>query len=262
MLQSIIVDPRQIGLSEVQFDSASEPVYALMVTGKDMFHAHLARNSIFSFLAQTYGNRRLVVVNDGDYSFECIGVAADRIVQIQLDGRHILGSLRNRSLDCVPPGALWVQWDDDDWHHPELLAKQHEVLTERAAETCFLRHQIKYAFSIDAGWADSFPGGFAGTLMARNRPALRYPELAQSEDSVFCLALKHSCHWIAWDNPPHYYLRFIHGHNTWPDAHFQLVRRSPHQRQMLAESAAYLAAVLPLYDGERIAHVRRENSCE
>jgi hypothetical protein len=249
MTESLRIDPREaLPASDVRFNSDGEPVFALMVTGKDRFHAWLARNAIVSFLAQTYGNRFLVIVNDGDFTFECVDVPRDRITQVQLAERQVLGALRNRSLDCVPAGALWVQWDDDDWHHPELIAKQYEVLAAHQAEACLLRHQVKYAFSAHAGWSDFFPGGFAGTLMARNRPDLRYPNVPRSEDSAFCHALKQTCHWIAWDNPAHYYLRFIHGHNTWPDSHFQLSARSPGQWTMSAESAAYLRAVLPWYE--------------
>ena len=136
----------------VQFDSSGEPIYGLMITGKDAFHAILARNAIHSFLSQTHGNRYLIIVNDGDFRFDVRAIPRDRIAQIQLSDRQVLGALRNRSLESVPDGALWVQWDDDDWHHPDLMAHQDAVLVESGAGTCFLRHQIKYAFS---AWSES-----------------------------------------------------------------------------------------------------------
>ncbi len=61
-------------------------------------------------------------------------------------------------------------------------------------------------------------------------------------------AEKQRCKWVVWDNPPHYYVRFIHGHNTWPDSHFHLSRRNANQWVMPPESAEYLKTVLPLYE--------------
>lgn len=237
-----------VGPGGVRFDAEREPVYALMVTGKDSFHAGLARNAILSFLAQSYGNRFLIVVNDGAYRFACPGVPAERVVQVQIGAKRPLGALRNESLDRVPEGAVWVQWDDDDWHHPELIAAQYETLAPGTAEASFLCRQVKYAFSRNAGWADAFAGGFAGTLMARKRPGLRYPDLPRGEDSAFTVQLKQSCRFVTWGNPPHYYVRFIHGHNTWPNEHFGLSRRPADQWIMPAESAAYLRTVLPMYE--------------
>jgi glycosyltransferase involved in cell wall biosynthesis len=235
-------------LRDVRFDSAGNPVYAMMVTGKDAYHRPFATNAIISFLAQTYGNRHLVIVNDGDYEFEVAGIAADRILQIQVDRKLRLGALRNLALDRIPPQAVWVQWDDDDWHHPALIAEQHDVLTSRGVDACFLRRQIKYAFARNAAWSDMYPGGFAGTLMTRNFPEVRYPDVARSEDSAYGFAIQQRYRHCDWDNPAEYYIRFIHGHNTWPDSHFALASRQPNEWRMSLESADYLRSTLPLYE--------------
>lgn len=249
MHEILSIDPRQaLPDQNIHFDTKGEPIFALMITGKDKFHARFASNAILSFLAQSYGNRFLIVINDGEYRFDLKNVPLDRIRQIQLNGNHPeLGTLRNMSLDRVPEEGVWIQWDDDDWYHPDLIAKQYEMLETHKATACFLRYQVKYAFSVNSGWADYFPGGFAGTLMARKRRNLRYDDISKGEDSIFCRSLKQSNDWIAWDNPPHYYLRFIHGRNTWNDEHFQLSRRTPNQRTMLIKSAEYLDSVLSLY---------------
>lgn len=249
MLDILSFDPQQAFPDQnIHFDTNGEPIYALMITGKDNFHAKLASNAILSFLTQSYGNRFLIVVNDGEYRFDLKNMPQDRILQIQINGnRPKLGTLRNESLDRVPEDGVWIQWDDDDWYHPDLMARQYEMLIANKVEACFLRHQVKYAFEINAGWADSFFGGFAGTVMARQRSELRYLDMSRGEDSMFCHLLKQSFPWMAWDNPPHYYLRFIHGHNSWHDEHFQLSRRTLNQCSMSIESATYLESILPLY---------------
>lgn len=248
-MEVLRIEPRQVFPDrEVHFDSDGESIFALMITGKDKFHAQLAHNAIRSFLSQSYGNRFLIVINDGDFRFDCTDIPTERIRQVQLnEKRPEVGTLRNEALERVPENAVWVQWDDDDWYHPDLIAKQYETLAASKADACFLRYQVKYAFSKNAGWADYYPGGFAGTLMARKDRKLRYGDTSRGEDSIFCHALKQSTKWIAWDNPPHYYVRFIHGHNSWHDEHFQLSRRTLHQRIMPNDSAEYLETILPLY---------------
>ncbi len=248
-MKTIRIEPSlAVASDEAVFNNEGEPIYALMITGKDDFHANLACNAIFSFLAQSYRNRYLIIISDGDFCFESSELPQERIVQIHLnENRRSLGTLRNESMNAVPSHAVWIQWDDDDWYHPDLMARQYEMLIANKVEACFLRHQVKYAFEINAGWADSFFGGFAGTVMARQRSELRYADMSRGEDSLFCYLLKQSFLWMAWDNPPHYYLRFIHGHNSWHDEHFQLSRRTLNQRSMSIESATYLESVLPLY---------------
>lgn len=254
MTEVLRIDSRQVlPNGKVVFDDEGEPVYALMITGKDKFRARFAYNAILSFLGQSYGNRFLIAINDGDYRFDCGDVPVERILQIQLDNsRSKLGALRNESLDRVPEDGIWIQWDDDDWYHSDLIAKQYEMLISHRLDACFLQNQVKFAFTVNAGWADYFPGGFAGTLMARKRSDIRYQDISRGEDSMYCHALKQSSDWIAWNNPPHYYLRFIHGNNSWHDEHFQLSHRIPNQRVMPIDSAAYLEKVLPLYLSEML----------
>jgi len=232
------------------FGDEGEPVTALMATGKDPNHAGLARNSILSFLAQTHPNRRLVIVNDGAYYFEIPGVPGGRIVQVNPPERRTLGQLRNLSLAEVPTDGVWVQWDDDDWRHPNLLSEQCAKMLVSYADACFLEYQVKYAFSRNAGWLDGCDWGFAGSIMARRKEGVLYelPELG--EDSAFQDIYRERYRCVVWDNPPHYYLRFIHGYNSWDEEHFRLDKRRRNSRRGLGrESRKYLDEVTPLYRG-------------
>lgn len=233
------------GLNTAPFNRQGDPVYATMITGKSLHRAGWATLALENFALQTYPNRYLVVVNDGDFDLDAAWLPAGRVISIRPRQRHSLGELRNIALDAIPDGALWMFWDDDDWRHPRLMSAQHRVLTGLGVAGCFMASQVKYAFGIDAAFEHWNPGGFAGTFMGYNDPALRFPDLGRHEDSCFADALKRTKRWYPWKNPPHYYLRFIHGANTWDDGHFKLHRQTPGTWRVSPEAAAWLNRVLP-----------------
>jgi len=247
--QLITINPADYPLLDgMKFADEGERIHAVMITGKDIHHAGLAALSIVSFLAQSHPNRRLVIVNDGEYTFEIPGVPDERIEQVNLDDKLRLGALRNLAFEHIPENDLWAQWDDDDWHHPLLMTEQYNSIIENKVEGCFLHNQLRYAFSRNAAWFAGCREGFAGTIMARNKPEMRYPSLRKGEDSVFVEEFQQKYPFFIWQNPEYYYLRFIHGHNTWEDEHFRLKKRWRGSRRGLdAEARRYLKSILPLY---------------
>ena len=228
------------------FSDHGERIYAMMVTGKTPERAELARASVVSFLAQTYANRVLVVVNDGPFELDVAGVPADRVIQVRPEGRPRLGELRNVGLDAIPDGAIWTYWDDDDWHHPRLMVAQHRVLGALAVQACFLVNQVKCRLRGETAFVDHHPGGFAGTLMAYKDGGLRFPNWRKNEDSAYTTSVKQKLRWYPWANPPHYFVRFFHGANTWDEGHFRLLERGA-EWQLPPRSAAYLRSVLAHY---------------
>ena len=149
-------------------------------------------------------------------------------------GRQALRHLRSCGLDAVPAGAVWTYWDDDDWHHPRLMASQYRVMSRLGVEACFLRRH---------------PGGFAGTFMGHASPHFRCPDLGKREDSVFTAAVKHGARWYPWNNPPHCYLRVFHRANVWDEQHVGFDRREPGTWQVPRQSAEYLSSALRHYPG-------------
>jgi len=202
-----------------------------------------------SFLGQTYGNRVLVIVNDGPFHLEMTGVPAGRVIEVRPSGKLSIGHLRNCGLDAVPAGAVWMYWDDDDWHHPLLMASQYRVVSGLGVDGCFLRNQIKYGFATNTAFVDRHPGGFAGTFMGRASSLLRFPDVTRGEDSFFASAVKRGVRWYPWNNPPRYYLRFFHGANSWDEQHFGLDRCTPGTWQVPDSSARYLQSILRQYQG-------------
>ena len=271
-----------------------DDVYALMVTGRDEYRMALASLSFESFLRQTFCQRHLVIVNDGQQSawpflraalwrmgpqgaaavercadpggvaeeqiepgvvrrrFECLGAflhcndAAMAVVEIAVDNsdrRFKLGALRNFALAEVPDGNVFVQWDDDDWHHPDYITSQYRAFRGSSASACLLRQQVMYNFLYDAATIKESTDGLYGTIMGVKTPGLAYPDLAKSEDKHF---VANFVDIFAWDNPPKMYLRMVHMGNTWHLGHFTGAL-GPLPGSRVAGSDAVINRTIPKY---------------
>jgi glycosyltransferase involved in cell wall biosynthesis len=224
-----------------------EPIYAVMITGKSFDRVPMAKLSIQSFFEQTYTNRHLLIVNDGGFEFDIS--SGDMITQISVPKKLTLGELRNVALDHLPTGTVWVQWDDDDWHHPSVMSEQYRVLSNADVPCCFMKTQVRYSFNKNCAWifgrtSNPTYRGICGTGMFRNSD-IRYPALRKTEDSVF--SKRYEGNDILWDNPSHYYLRFIHGNNTWDDNHFLSSRMKQDTWNIDDVSKTYLKEIIEKY---------------
>ena len=222
---------------------ANEMVYGVMITGKDVYHYDLALRSILSFVSQSYENKRLIIINDGEYDFKKITNTS--VTEINLKKKLSLGELRNIGLDQLPENAVWIQWDDDDWHHHELIEKQYEFMKQSNVDLTLLKSQVQYAFSKDAAWVKTKLN--PGTIMCRNKKELRYPLWKKREDSKFYHLYNSAYSTKIWENSPFLYIRMIHGHNTWSDHHFKLDKRVTGARKIDNASIDYLKDVIRIY---------------
>jgi hypothetical protein len=137
------------------------------------------------------------------------------------------------------------------------MAAQHRVLIQLGVHACFLINEIKCCLSRHVAFVDRHPGGFAGTLMAYKDAGLRFPNWRREEDSAYTVAVKDKLRWYPWTNPPHYFVRFFHGANTWDEHHFGLAERASAEWRLSTRSASYLRSVLPLYRVGSDANERR-----
>jgi len=220
----------------------SEIIYGVMITGKDSFHHALALCSVRSFLEQTYPNKHLIIINDGTESFAEFDPVL--VTEIKLERKQILGALRNCALAHLPENSLWIQWDDDDWHHPNTIQEQYNYLIAQEADMCCMTRQVQYAFARNAAWP--VYRMIEGTILARKKEIL-YPEIAKGEDSLFFDAYREKYRVVGWNNPAHYYIRLIHGHNTWHEAHFGLAFHQKNMWEISGEARNYLQHVLTHY---------------
>ena len=201
-----------------------EKIYGLMITGKDEFHLGLAKSSATSFLNQTYPNKHLVIINDGDYNVkEQFNDKQKKIIsEIKLPNKKFnLGRLRNISLEFVPDDALFVQWDDDDWHHHQAVQYQYEHLVKTKSDVVCFQQQTRYFFDRNHAHYFVSKGAIEGTIMARKKDII-YPEMSKGEDSPFYNDYEKRYKVSVMFNNPILYIRFIHGHNTWERDHFNI----------------------------------------
>jgi glycosyltransferase involved in cell wall biosynthesis len=218
-------------------------ISALMITGKDEFHMPMAKISINSFNAQTYPNKELVIINDGQYS---LNPTQSNIREYKIDkmNERKLGDLRNITLDkCL--GDFIIQWDDDDYSHKNRMLEQYICLTENKVKAVILKKQIKYSFKSNVAFVhDLWP--LVGTIL-HERTMFRYENIDKAEDAVFYNNFRGSS--IIYNNLPSLYIRFYHGHNTWDENH--VMQKHSKETDMIylnEQDRNYLLSILNLYE--------------
>lgn len=193
-----------------------EKVSAIMITGKDRYHERFARKSVENFHQQTYQNKSLLIVNDGEYSLKDLECSIVRELRLK-DKKH-LTQLRNIGLEMANTDFV-IQWDDDDWRVPELIEKQLVLLLKSGKKACFLKTQLRYSFLHNSAYVFSWVTGVWGTILhKKNDTRYPYPPAKGQKDSDVAFAQKFDA--VVLDNLPWYYIRFFHGHNAWGAEHF------------------------------------------
>lgn len=151
--------------------------------------------AIRCFCSQTFTERELVIVHDGNADFH-------RAIRQFLEnyGNHVqfqlhtapsgltLGELRNFSVQLARY-PLVCQWDDDDLYHPRRLETQFAYLKIHCADFCFLTDQLHLFEDTNQlywdDWNVEIPpmNLIQGTLMGNKQLLGRYPALARGEDT-------------------------------------------------------------------------------
>jgi glycosyltransferase involved in cell wall biosynthesis len=199
----------------------------------------LAKCAIRSFAAQSYPEKELIIVSDGEERFRR---ALERYVAaLALNGvrfvypgpeRRSLGHLRNLSVEAAA-GDLICQWDDDDYSHPDRLMRQAEELIRNDAGACLFTDHLHFIEEKGLlSWVDWSLGretvsGAAqllpGTLMMRRDPRFRYPEdgpyARQGEDSVLLDDIYRAMKVAHLRGAGYMYLYTFHGRNTFSREH-------------------------------------------
>jgi glycosyltransferase involved in cell wall biosynthesis len=194
-------------------------ISCLMVTRN---RAGLAQFAVRAFQNQTYPEKELVILDDGqdDALHRWLEEIDDsRIVYHRLpDEGKTLGELRNVVVQKAS-GEYIAQWDDDDLSDPDRLAIQMAAIQIFKAEACFLeRHQIwwpagrRMALSTRRIWESSF-------LCSREKLPV-YPALRQGEDTSVIEQI-FTKERIALLDFPELYTYVYHGANTFQAAHWE-----------------------------------------
>lgn len=193
-------------------------VNAICVTGKDKFSVEKffihARDC---FRDQNYPKDRcqLIVINDSPIYQVGLGDVENGIV-FDVPRQRPLANLRNIALECCNQGTLAIQWDCDDWHHPERIRAQVDTFLQSGLDNpgVFVRRQLCYSWKTDTAFIRETDWCIHGTILHRVGSERYQSGLTEKEDTAFARLFEP----VRCEADPAIYIRFHHGHNTTSDA--------------------------------------------
>ncbi|MGH3524969.1 MAG: glycosyltransferase family A protein, partial [Mycobacterium sp.] len=182
----------------------------------------LAARAVECFLAQSYPNRELVIIDDGDSDELRRGIEAIGYPPIKLhsasDERRTLGELRNLAVE-ESAGRYVCQWDDDDLSDPDRLTVQMSAIISLTVDACFLTREQLW-WPARRILAVSTPRMWENTMVCAKEKVPRYRPLRRGEDTVVAYHLWRCARAVMLDEP-RLYTYVFHGSNTFGESHFE-----------------------------------------
>lgn len=212
-----------------------------MITGKSHKRRRLAELAIQSFRAQSHRNiAELLALNTDPSDWFKDDDIGGRLIELHADPELTLGKLRNTAIDKAK-GAYIMQWDDDDYHGQNRIARQFEPIRTGRAKATILVNELFHFLDTNetrmASAANWVHGGFPGTIIHPINVTARYPDKRLGEDSEFLDELAREIDIKAIDNDPCDYVRIIHEANTWDRKHFRDIVAQNSRPATLSEEA-------------------------
>lgn len=187
------------------------------------------RRAIECFLAQTYGNKELLLVYETDDP-ETARVAEQYRSHpgifahaISVSPKLSLGELRNLSIELCR-GDYFCQWDDDDWYHVERIDTQYQAVIRTSQTAAVLTNWLMFDVAHNQAYF-SHLRLWEGSILCRKDAfggAVRYPALRRMEDTYFLNELIARCGVYPLVAPT-LYIYEVHAGNTWNRRHFDLM---------------------------------------
>ena len=146
------------------------------------------------FREQTYPNRELLVVDDGNDAIADLVRHEPAVRYLRVDRRLPIGAKRNRA--CAEArGEIIAHWDDDDWYSPDRLERQAMPIVRGEADITGLENRFVLQMPDRRFWTveprlhrTMFVGDVhGGTLVFRRSiwiSGVRYPEVDLAEDAM------------------------------------------------------------------------------
>ncbi len=175
--------------------------------------------AIQNFLAQSYSQRELIVLDDGPHSVADLIPPHDNIRYLRLDRKSTVGAKRNIACELAR-GDFIAHWDDDDWMAPTWLASQVTTLETQKADICGLDKVFFYAPEIRRAWQYVYDGQApwvnGGTLFYRRKfwRGAPFADINVGEDNAFVWAPQAKR--IAVNLDQHLFVARVHLRNTSP----------------------------------------------
>ena len=190
------------------------PIYAIMITGKDITRYQLALLSIQNFMEQTYPEKYMIIVNHGKKSLLQEHTKLPNIMEVMISKENLtLGELRNFALQFVGIDSYWTTWDDDDWRNQGYL----DMLmygTQLHTRVNVLSSRLEYNSNTNVSWVGTHKKGFVH-FAAPWDPRIKYLPLDTMEDVNIIADFQHLGYNVQLlHNNPCMYIRLVHSTNT------------------------------------------------
>ena len=175
------------------------------------------RKSLKSFIKQTYEDKELIIVNNGDKEY--IKKIDDELKKyMSYNIRHIkakkstMGSLRNIGLSNCS-GEYVMTYDDDDEHHPDRISYSVKEIVKNKVDGLLFKNI--FVLSDEKYYLCKFSYyGIEPTLIHRRRYGVRYRPIELGEDTEYIKDLRNNnTRIIVVDNPPILYKYVWHNNN-------------------------------------------------
>ena len=112
----------------------TDPIVCAVMLTRD--RPEMAARAVRCFRAQTYANKRLLILDNGDEPYPHKGTVDATYYHMRQCGDSV-GQLRNWANQEVRPctrADVIIHWDDDDWSHPNRMAEQVALLQSSGAQ--------------------------------------------------------------------------------------------------------------------------------
>lgn len=197
------------------FSLSNDPIYCIMITGKDDCRIEHSRNSLVNFLDQDYakGKYMIIVNHHKELSVLDKQYQHENVIEIKVNKNEstTLGDMRNIALELIPIDGLWTTWDDDDYRPYNYLSLLHQKLIESKTDAIAFTDRYEYNANNNNVWKISLKTGFV-TILARKHLKTRYLSQNTMEDVEIKTFYPNLYIWKNRDIL--LYVRLIHDNNT------------------------------------------------
>jgi ADP-heptose:LPS heptosyltransferase len=176
--------------------------------------------SVRMFLAQDYGDKELLIVDDGVDHVQDILPMHPQIRYIRERPGRSLGCKRNFACEAAR-GEIIVHWDDDDWYAKWRLRYQVAALLEGDFDICGLDHAFFVNAASKQAWEYVYPRDrspwICGATLCYQRSFWEkhaFPDLSVGEDTRFIASARSARIAVLDDN--RFFVGRIHPGNTSP----------------------------------------------
>lgn len=182
------------------------------------------KKSIHYFHKQSYPNKELVIVYEGDMAFwNDLSINKDHLTIIDLSSPSslTLGERRNLSIQHSKGEYICI-WDDDDWYHNGRLEIQLKNLLASSKPAIVLDRLLLFD-SISGQSYLSSERFWEGSLLCKKEiftENTKYTHVDKGEDNDFVVKLIKQSK-IEKLSAPYLYTYIYHGSNTSDASHFQ-----------------------------------------